>query len=326
MFFCAAPAGGQHAVRGGELPSQAVLQQSRERQPWAWTGPSKPNCPLIPEAPSPPRRAEPGCQALHAHTVLPRVLSRLHGAASKPGRTIPLSHACCLPKRAPSAALPLLSFLFPLTEGFSSVLLKKKKKEATHPAVRARLFIPAETTPAFSPPAPQRAGGEPGKEALTLQARACWSIIRSLSRRRGTRRLIWSAPRPRWRVVQAPWPRQHWPHCLPPGADKPVPAEPLQTAIKCASSPAIRTRCAKLAASQMAGHPRPITSHEVLTGRSSSRLLALRRGKAPRAERALERPRRDPLGAGTWVLGCLKPHPACISTCWRLPCQGSSAC
>lgn len=132
MFFCAASAGGQHAVRGGELPSQAVLQQSRERQPWGWTGPSKPNCPLIPEAPSPPRRADPGCQALHAHTVLPRVLSRLHGAASKPGRTIPLSHACCLPKRAPSAALPLLSFLFPLTKGFSSVLLKKKKKKRSH--------------------------------------------------------------------------------------------------------------------------------------------------------------------------------------------------
>lgn len=129
MVFCAAPAGGQHAVRGRELPSQAVLQQSRERQPWGWTGPPKPNCPLIPEAPSPPRRAEPGCQALHAHAVLPRVLSRLHGAASKPGRTIPLSHACCLPKRAPSAALPLLSFLFPLTKGFSSVLLKKKKKK-----------------------------------------------------------------------------------------------------------------------------------------------------------------------------------------------------
>lgn len=116
-FFCAASAGGQHAARGRELPSQAVLQQNRERHPWGWTGPSKPNCPLIPEAPLPPRRADPGCQACHAH-----------GAASKPGRTIPLSHACCLPKRAPSAALPLLSFLFPLTKGFSSVLLKKKKK------------------------------------------------------------------------------------------------------------------------------------------------------------------------------------------------------
>lgn len=278
-FFCAASAGGQHAARGRELPSQAVLQQNRERHPWGWTGPSKPNCPLIPEAPFAPKESRPrlpglprtrGCQQAWPH----------HSPES---RLLP-AQAC--PQRGSSPSFLPLS---PHKGFFQRVV--KKKKEATHPAVRARLFIPAETTPAFSPPAPQRAGGEPGKEALTLQARACWSIIRSLSRRRGTRRLIWSATRPRWRVVQAPWPRQHWPHCLLPGADKPVPAEPLQTAIKCASSLGIRTRCAKLAASRTAGQPRPITLHEVLAGRSSSKLLAPRRGKAPGAERALERPR-----------------------------------
>lgn len=154
-----------------------------------------------------PSESRPGSQAPCPHGAFPGAPSTLLAARAArkalPGRS-PESHL--LPAQACPQRGSWPSFL-PLSphNGFFQPVVNKKKKAHDHPAARARLFLLAETRIAFSPTASQRAGRTPAKEVLTLQVRACCGIIRSLSRRRRTRRLILSKTWPRLRVVQPLW-------------------------------------------------------------------------------------------------------------------------